>query len=415
MKHSLSSVSQRVRNTPGLLRDTTTLVACLVLGVICSAYILSHQDFKAPWTDKFTFSADFDKAPSVRPESLQEVRIAGVQVGRITAAKPSADGLARVTFQIDPDQKVYKNARVVIRTKSPLNVMYATLEPGDPSAGPLPENAVLPLSQTDRAVQPNEVFDKLDDKARAGLTSLLNEADVALASGPRHLGPGLSDTAGAMRSWTPVLDEIAERRAHLSRLVSAMADIAGAVGKDDERIADLTLAAQQTLGALAARDTELAAALDQLPGFADDVKGSMSSVETLSAELDPTLRNLTSASDRLPRALRDVTGTVKAIRKFVRGARPVIERARPLVADLRPLSVNLDHALRDLRPVTATLPAATERIVPWMEDLAAFVYQTSSSFSLYDANGGLGRANVNVDLTNPLGGIKDMGIEGAGQ
>jgi phospholipid/cholesterol/gamma-HCH transport system substrate-binding protein len=411
----LQTVTQRVKNTPGLLRDTSTLAISVVLGLICAGYILSHQSWSAPWQDDFTFAAEFDKAPAIRPESLQEVRIAGVKVGRITEAEPTGDGLARVTMSIDPDQRIYKNAHVVIRTKSPLNVMYVTVDPGDASAGELPEDAVIPIDQTDRAVQPNEVLDKLDDRARAGLTSLLNESDVALAAGPRNLGKGLRSTGGAMRSWQPVLDEIALRRENLSNLVSAMAGIANAVGEDDQRTADLTQAAQQTLGALAVRDDDLAASLRQLPGFADDVRDSMSSVETLTTQLDPTLRNLTKASEELPPALDDLDGSVRAIRQFVNGAKPVIKKARPLLADLRPLAVNLDNALGALRPVAADLPSATKRIVPWMEDLAAFVYQTSSSFSLYDANGGLGRANVNVDITNPLGGLKDMGIEEDGQ
>lgn len=415
MTRSLTALGQRIKNTPGLLRDTSTLVVAVVLGLICAGYILSHQSWKAPWTDEFTFAAEFDRAPAVRPESLQEVRIAGVKVGRITAAEPTGEGLAKVSMSIDPDQPIYKNARVVIRTKSPLNVMYVTVDPGDSSAGKLPQDAVIPVAQTDQAVQPNEVLDKLDDRARAGLTSLLNETDVALAAGPVNLGRGLESTGGAMRSWQPVLDEIALRRENLSNLVSAMAGIANAVGDDDQRMADLTQAAQQTLGALAARDDDLAGALDQLPGFATEVKDSMASVEALTTQLDPTLRNLTKASGELPKALEDLDGTVSAIRGFVDGAEPVIEQARPLLADLRPLAVNLDNALASLRPVAADLPSATKRIVPWMDDLAAFVYQTSSSFSLYDANGGLGRANVNVDLTNPLGGLKDMGIEVAGQ
>lgn len=415
MKRSLATVGQRIKNTPGLLRDTSTLAVSVVLGLICAGYILSHQSWKAPWTDDFTFAAEFDRAPSVRPESLQEVRIAGVKVGRITDAKPTGNGLAKVTMSIDPDQRLYKNARVVIRTKSPLNVMYVTVDPGDSSAGRLPENAVIPVGQTDQAVQPSEILDKLDDRARAGLTSLLNETDVALAAGPGNLGDGLKSTGGAMRSWQPVLDEIALRRENLRNLVSALSGIAQAVGKDDERTADLTQAAQQTLAALASRDDELSAALDQLPGFTSEVQDSMKSVQTLTSQLDPTLRNLTKASGDLPDALKDLDGTVKAVRQFVNGAKPVIAKARPLLADLRPLAANLDDALADLRPVTADLPSATKRIVPWMEDLAAFVYQTSSSFSLYDANGGLGRANVNVDLTNPLGGLKDMGIKEAGQ
>lgn len=414
MRNSLSTVVERVRNTPGLMSDMVVLAICVVLGIASSAYILFHQDWQPPWKDRFTFAAEFDKAPAVRPESLQEVRIAGVQVGRITAAEPTEEGNARVEFSIDPQHQVYENARVVIRTKSPLNVMYATLEPGGPPAAPLDEGAVIPITQTDRAIQPNELLDRLDEKARFGLTSLLNEADVAMAADHKALGNGLDATGKAMESFQPVLDELQRRRENIRRLVTAFSGIAKAVGDDRARLVSLTQSTQQALGAISARDEDLDATLRQLPGFTGSLRSSMSGVDVLSAELDPTLNELTRASDELPGALEDLTGTVGAIREFVKGAAPVIDRAGPVVRDARPLVGNLSRALGDLLPITADLPGATQRIVPWMEDLAAFVYQTSSSFSLYDANGGLGRANLNVDLSNPTGGLQDEGIPGYG-
>lgn len=414
MSTKLATVVQRVKNTPGLFSDTIVLGVCLVLGIGCSGYILSHQDWQPPWKDRFTFAAEFDKAPAVRPESLQEVRIAGVQVGRITAAEPTKEGNARLELSIDPEHRVYENARVVIRTKSPLNVMYATLEPGGPPAAPLGEGDVVPITQTDRAIQPNELLDRLDERARFGLTSLLNEADVAMAANPKALGNGLDATGKAMTSFQPVLSELQERRENIRRLVTAFSGIARAVGDDRARLVSLTQSTQQALAAITARDEELSATLAQLPGFTGSLRTSMKSVDVLSSELDPTLTSLTKASEELPGALDDLTGTVGAIREFVNGAAPVVDKAGPVLKDARPLSGNLNQSLRHVMPVTADLPGATERIVPWMEDLAAFVYQTSSSFSLYDANGGLGRANVNVDLTNPSGGLQDEGIPGYG-
>lgn len=414
MATSFSTVVGRVKNTPGLLSDVVVLAVCVALGLTCSAYILSHQDWQPPWQDRFTFSAEFDKAPAVRPESLQEVRIAGVQVGRISDAAPTEEGNARVELSIDSEHQVYENARVVLRTKSPLNVMYATLEPGGPPAARLDEGGVIPITQTERAIQPNELLDELDTRTRFGLTSLLNEADVAMAADPTALGKSLGATRDAMTSFQPVLEELEKRRENIRRLVTSFSGIAKAVGDDRARLVSLTESTQQALQVLATRDAELAATLDQLPGFTRTLRSSMQSVDELSTELDPTLTSLTKASEELPDALDDLTGTVGAIRKFVRGAAPVVDRAGPVLRDARPFVVDADQALRSLSPVTGHLPSATERLVPWMEDLAAFVYQTSSSFSLYDANGGLGRANLNVDLTNPTGGLQDEGIPGYG-
>lgn len=414
MGAKFATMMERVRNTPGLGRDVAALTVCVVLGIACSIYILSKQNVSAPWTDKYTFAAEFDKAPAVRPQAMQEVRIAGVQVGRITKAEPTRNGNARVEFTIDPEHDVYRDARVILRTKSPLNVMYATLDPGTPAAGPLPEGETLPITQTDRVVQPNELLDELDVKARAGLTSLLNELDVAMAADPTALGDGLGATKKAMLSFQPVLEQLEKRRNNIRRLVTSFSGIAKAVGDDRVRIAALTEDSHDTLEVLAKRDSELSATLAELPGLTDELQSSMDSVDLLSTELDPTLTNLTKASEELPDALDDLTGTVGAIRQFVRGASPVVDKAGPVVSDLRPLSGDLRYALRNLSPVADLLPRASEMIVPWMDDLAGFTYNTSSSFSLYDANGGMGRAVVQVDLTNPLGGLQDEGIPGYG-
>jgi phospholipid/cholesterol/gamma-HCH transport system substrate-binding protein len=292
--------------------------------------------------------------------------------------------------------------------------MYATLDPGGPPAARLRNGGVIPITQTDRAIQPNELLDKLDTRTRFGLTSLLNEADVALADHPEALGNGLGATRDAMTSFKPVLDQLQQRRENIRRLVTAFSGIAKGVGRDRTRLVDLTESTQQALGALASHDDQLAATLDQLPGFTSNLRSSMTSVDDLTGQLDPTLRSLTKASNDLPGALDDLTGTVGAIHRFVHGAAPVVDRAGPVLTDARPLVGNLDPALRSLRPVAGYLPAATQRLVPWMDDLGAFVYQTSSSFSLYDANGGLGRANLNVDLNNPSGALQDEGIPGHG-
>jgi phospholipid/cholesterol/gamma-HCH transport system substrate-binding protein len=408
----LAKLRERISNTPGLARDTIAVLVCLAVAGACGAYILGHQDWTPPWEDTFTFSAELDKAPAVRPESLQEVRIAGVKVGRITGAEPTDSGIARITMSIDPDQTVYENARVVVRTKSPLNVMYVTLDPGGPPAAPLEDGATLPMTQTARAIQPNEILDHLDSSARQGLTSLLNELDVALAGDPTDLGRSLEDTSAAMVSFQPVLDELETRRENLRNVVTAFSDIAAATGRDGERIATLTEATYDTLGALSARDEALAATLDELPGFTSQLDGSMRSVRRLTSVLNPTLDSLHDASDELPGSLHDLTGTVAAIRGFVRGAKPVIAKAQPILRDARPFVIDAHSALDALEPSVGYLPSATEQIVPWMEDLAAFVYQTSSAFSLYDANGGMGRANLNLDLTNPAGGLQPEGVPG---
>lgn len=409
---SVGRIWERIRNVPELGRSTAALAVLVAVALSCLGYIFTEYGWQPPWQDPYTVSAEFETVPGVRPESRQEVRIAGVTVGKIESAEPLPNGNARLEMSLEPGHTVYSNARAVLSSKAPINVMYIELDPGGPPGKPLPDGGTIPMSQTERPVQPYEVLNKLDERSRSALTSLINQADAAMADAPEQLPAGLNATRSAMSTFRPVLEQLQARRENIQHLVTSLAQISAAVGADDKRLASLAFSMERSLSVLAHRDKELGATLAQVPGFTQDLKLAMHSTSGLTKQLNPTLDGLHAASDRLPRALSRLSKTVDSAGELVDAARPVVRKAKPLVADLRPFATDVNHALADLAPVTAHLPSATQRIVPWMNDLAAFVYQTSSSFSISDTNGGMGRANFTFDVTNPTGGMApESGVE----
>ena len=399
----LSMARDRIRNVPGLGGDAALVATVLVAGFAAITYLVGHYGVISPRRHQYEFSADFDPGPGIQLAGVQEVRIAGIKVGKIVAAAPTKDGRARLSFKIDEGHPVYENARLVIRSKSPLNVMYVSLNPGGPPAAELRAGGVIPVEQTDRVVQPYELLDQLDPRARQALTDLVNQADVALANGGTDLAPGLNATDNAMKSFAPVFSELRTRRANIQRLVTDVAEISTAAGGDDKRLASLVSSLQTTLKVVSRRDGELGKTLDLLPGLTSTLDTSMRSAADLTDQLTPTLKSLDQASSRLPGAVKRLTSTVDQAHGLITTARPVIAKARPVLADLRPLTSDLNSALGDLAPVVSTLPSATQRIVPWLNDLGAFVYNTASSFSLGDVNGNIGRAQLVIRVTKPLG------------
>jgi phospholipid/cholesterol/gamma-HCH transport system substrate-binding protein len=394
----------RIKNTPGLGRDVGYIVAVLVASAIVAGYLFSGYNVVLPTAERTEFQAEFEKAPALQLAARQEVRIAGVDVGEITDAEVTDDGTALLTMSIDPEHQIYSNAHLVMRSKNPLNVMYVALDPGGPPGEPLASAEVIPAEQTERVTQPFELLDELDARARAALTDLLMQADTALADAPRDLPRGLNAVEGAADSFRPVVTALRTRRNNLESLVTSVSRISAAAGHDDARLASLADSLATTLGVIAANDEKLSASLDRLPGTLRTLRRSMRSASLLSDELSPTLKSLHDASAELPGALQRLTSTVVNARGTLRAARPVARKARPVVADLRPLVSDLKGTLADLSPVVSTLPGATKRIVPWLDHLGAFIYNTSSAFSLGDVNGGIGRANIVVKSTDATGG-----------
>jgi len=388
---------ERAKTVPGLGRDLTAMVALILAGLLVAGVILAKQRVHWPWQDEVVLQADFRSAPAISPGNGQEVRIAGVTVGRITEADITDEGFARLTLSIDPDYPVYKDARLVLRPKTPLNDMYVEMSQGTEGAGELEDGDVIPVEQTVNPVQIDEVLGHLDENTRQALTTLLGEADAALANAPEHLPEGLAATDRTLQTFRPVVESLEKRGDTIASLVSALQTVASAAGEDDVRLQRLISAMATTVSTLADHDDDLRAALDELPGVTEQLADATSEVVGLSGQLDPTLRNLKQASSELPAALEELGDVAGHLEETAVTARPVVRELRPLLADLRPFVDSLQPTLQDLVPVADQLPGSTELLVARMTDLQAFVYNTASVVSLQDANGGILRGQVVVN------------------
>lgn len=407
---------ERVRSEPGLKKNVSVIAALVVLALVAGGWILSNQRFNAPWQDRFVLAAEFDAVPGVSPGNGQEVRISGVIVGQIVGADVNENGRPQLTMNLDPGVKVYDNARLVLRPKSPLNEMYVTIAPGGPPGRLLDSGATLPVTNSERPIQVDEVLGSLDDEARSALTTLLSEADDALANAPTELTGGLDATTAVLGDLEPVVAKLSERRESLRRLVSAVSNVSAAVGDNDKRLTDLADSLQTTLGVLAGGQDDLDASLAQLPDLLDKLDGATSEVTALTEELDPTLRSVKASSKVLPKALAKLDSTVERLDETVDAAQPVLKSARPVLADLRPFTGQLNAATPDLVRIGARLDPITGVLTKYLPDLGAFMVNTRSVTSMRDGNGGILRAMVVLTPTSfptdLLAGLGTSDVEG---
>lgn len=404
MRRSLTKFWERARSEPGLGRNLVAFAVLVVLGSAVGGYFLAHERFNPPWEDKYTLYVELDEAAGISPGNGQEVRIAGVPVGDIRSADITADGKARLELRIDEDQVVHQDARILLRPKSPLNDMYIEISPGTADAPELGDGDTVPVDQTVSPVQVDDVLAHLDDNTQAAMSSLFAESDVALVNAPERLPAGLDQTSGLIQDLAPVMERLETRRENLARLVNALADVADAAGTNDERLERMASSLSVTLGTLSGERQNLDATLAQLPELSRELRSTSSSVVRLASQLDPTLADVRRASDELPGALRSFNGSVDELDDFVRAAEPVLDKAGPVVGDLRAAAPDLRTIAGDLRPLSADARPLTEMLVPRLDDVAAFVYNTNSVVSLRDANRGILRGLFQLSPES-LGGL----------
>ncbi|MBK5117876.1 MAG: MCE family protein, partial [Thermoleophilia bacterium] len=156
------------------------VVAAIVLLILGYLAFTKSLPFTGPG---YTVTATFENAATLRTSS--PVRIAGVNVGKVTEI--SLDGeLSRVTFTVDEAGRPLKtDSQVTIRPRLFLEGnFFLDLQPGSPSAAVLDDGDSIPATQTQTAVQLDQILTTLQQPDRRNLSALLDGYGSALADEP---------------------------------------------------------------------------------------------------------------------------------------------------------------------------------------------------------------------------------------
>jgi len=127
------------------------IVAILVSWVVWSTL----QRTVSGATDNY--SATFTDAFGLHPGD--DVRMAGVRVGRVQSIRLDSDHNAQVGFQVQQTQTLFTNTRALIRYQNLIGQRYVALAPGAGNAVPLPNNGAIPLHAPDGSFQTEPSFE----------------------------------------------------------------------------------------------------------------------------------------------------------------------------------------------------------------------------------------------------------------
>ncbi len=138
---------------------------------------------KIPFKHGYTIHAEFASALDIHPKS--PVRVAGVNVGQVTAIKRQGNtGL--VTMEIESKGlPIHSDATMKIRPRIFLEGnWFVDLSPGSPSAPELHSGATIPIAQTADPVQIDQLLDALNTDTRENLQHFLIYYGQALTEYP---------------------------------------------------------------------------------------------------------------------------------------------------------------------------------------------------------------------------------------
>jgi virulence factor Mce-like protein len=271
----------------------------------------------------YELHATFENAATLKSDS--PVRIAGVNVGKVTSVQ-SKGNMAQATFTVsDSGQPIHKDATVTIRPRLFLEGnFFLDLHPGSPSAPELGSGGTIPVTQTATAVQLDQVLTSLQDNSRVSLKRALEGYGTALTHVPTASENATQDPAVQGKTAAQALNEtfryggkagrttaitnqalLGEHPHDLSQLIGSTRNVFAKLASDEQSLKGLITNFDVTAGALASQSRNLSASIHQL---APTLEQARPSLRHLSSALPP----LRALAIELRPGIRELPATIRA-------------------------------------------------------------------------------------------------------
>ncbi|MEU6641031.1 MCE family protein [Saccharomonospora sp. NPDC046836] len=253
-----------------------------------------------------TYSADFSEAAGL--ETGDEVRIAGVKVGKVTDIE-LAGAVVRVSFKVS-DAWLGDRTTAAIKIKTLLGQKYLALDPVGNTA--LDPSATIPRERTVAPYDVLEAFRGLSQTVDAIDTEQLAESFDVLS---QTFADTPDDVRGALNGLSELSDTIASRDQQLSTLLANTRQVSQTLADRDAELTALLADGNLLLDELHRREEAITALLNgsrelttQLQGLIDDNND----------QLDPVLTQLDQLTSMLQRNQESLAEGIRRFAPFIR-------------------------------------------------------------------------------------------------
>jgi phospholipid/cholesterol/gamma-HCH transport system substrate-binding protein len=355
--------------------------------------------------------AIFNNAFSVIPG--EDVKIAGVKVGKIESLDVTPTQQAAVVLRIDKagfgDWRT--DAHCTIRPQSLIGEKFVECTPtqprpvGTPAPPLLPKDPkhsdqhLLPSSHTSRPVDIDLLNNILRLPYRQRLTIILNELGTGLAGRGADLNQVIRNADPALSQTDKVLKLLAGESRVLADLARDSDKALAPVARERKHVTGFIHNAGITAQATAEKSQQFEKIWADLPAFLRQLKPTMIRLGALSDEMTPVLTDLGAQAPAINRWIISLGPFAKAStpalttlgdalvpgRKALVAAKPIAQDLKTFGNQVVPLSSNLSSLLTSLRSTGG------------IERLMDFLFYSTAAVNGYDSYGHYLRAQLIVN------------------
>jgi len=401
-------------------------LAVIFLAVACAAVVLVLGTGASNSDGTYRVRAIFDSAFSVI--AGEDVKIAGVKVGKIESLSVTPDNKAAIVLAIDKPgfNDFRRDASCRIRPQSLIGEKFIECTPTQPRApgeGPPPPLKVvpkgqdgagqhlLPVTNTQRTVDLDLLNNINRLPYRERLSIILNELGAGLAGNGQALSEVIRRADPALMETDKVLNILAQENRVLRNLARDGDRVLAPLAERRHQVADFVDKAGSVAQASAEHRAALQRTFQRLPRFLEELRPTMVRLGAFADQAAPVTEDLGSEAPALSRfakalkpfseagipAIKSLGAASDVGRVAVPKTLPITKDTRALASAARPLSSNLKATLQSLQDTGG------------IERLMDFLFFQIAAINGFDSVGHYLRAQLIVNTctayaTTPIGG-----------
>jgi phospholipid/cholesterol/gamma-HCH transport system substrate-binding protein len=356
------------------------LKARIAVGLVllaAASLLVTAVGAKKDSSGSYEVRAIFDNATFIIPG--EQVKVAGVPVGAVTALDVTPQKKAAITLNItDSKFKDFrKDAHCTIRPESLIGERFVECAPtvpndtGAPSSPPLKKipdgqpgagEYLLPVTQTSTPVDVDLIADSLRLPYRQRLTLIINELGTGLAANGDELRDVIRRANPTLGELDKVLAILASENRTLAQIQRDSNIAIAPLARDRTQVADFITRAAEVASATADRRGDLERNLELLPTFLNELRQTAPRINGLADQAIPVLQDLHAHAPAINNLIGNVgpfaraaLPATKALGQAAKVGGPALVKALPVTRQIRDLAVALKPVAADAANLLTSL------------------------------------------------------------
>lgn len=288
----------------GVFVTVTAVVGAVLASLVGNLSLVPSRSYSAIFTDALGMYEGND------------VRISGVVVGHVQSIELIDGRHAKVTFDVDRDVPVFRNARIEARYADVVGNRYLAILERPGAGARMPEGGTFGLEQTEPALNLTVLFNGFQP-----LFTALSPKDVNLFAHEiiQTLQGESGTVARLMRNTAELTETLANKDAVIGRVVDNLTTILSTLDERDRKLTQLIDEFRNLMTGLAAERDVISTSLPKMASLLDAGSGLLRDVR---APLKADIAHLGSAAGKLAatkgtldEVLRQLPGKLNAINR----------------------------------------------------------------------------------------------------